>query len=109
MKNKKIVIYINLVVILFSILAIVLNLFQSPYFTQLVFSLAFISVLLLLINTSLIRNFKTQKEIVFNKKNEEKVTECSSEEENKMEGENPYLEFPDPCSSAEMLTRWRVV
>ncbi len=93
MKNKKIVIYLNLVVILFSILAIFLNLFQCQYFTQVVFSLAFLSVLLLLINTVLIRNFKAQKEVVFNKTIEENVTETSSEEENEMDGENPYLEL----------------
>lgn len=91
MKNKKIVIYINLVVMLFSILAIFLNLFQCQYLTQVVFSLAFLSVLLLLINTVLIRNLKAPKEIIFNKTIEEKATDNISDEKN--DQENPYLEL----------------
>ena len=92
MKNIKIVNYINLILIVFSTLAIVLDLIQCQFFTQMVFSLAFLSVIFLFVNFFLIK--KTLKEEEHKpesfeeKKNKEEVQEETEEDE-----ENRCLEL----------------
>lgn len=56
MKNKKTIIFLNFLVIVLSAGAIVLNLLQCEYFTQMVFSLSFVSVILLIISIMFIRD-----------------------------------------------------
>ena len=64
MKNKKTIIFVNLLVIAFSLGAIVLNLIQCEYFTQMVFSLSFISIILLTISILFVRSSDKELKIV---------------------------------------------
>jgi len=95
MKNKNIIIIINFLVIVFSVGAIVLNLIQCEYFTQMVFSLSFVSAILLIISILFIRDSDKKLRISIsepktNKKAEEETIEKVEAEEN-----NHCLELVD--------------
>ncbi len=87
MKNIRIVVNITYVIIAFSLASIVLDLIQCEYFTQIVFSLAFISILLLVINVLLLRKIDGKvfiKEVYVsdNKEVEEEKEETEEDIEN---------------------------
>ncbi len=79
MKNLRIVNYINLLIILFSVGVIILNMIQYKYFSQIVFSLAFLSVILLIINVILLRGSDKKISLEFEARKNEK-DEVSQEE-----------------------------
>jgi len=60
MKNIKLVIYNTIIILVFSVVSIVLDLVQCDYFVQIVFSLAFLSVLLLSLNIFILRKIKKE-------------------------------------------------
>ena len=88
MKNLKLVINITFIVIVFSIISIILDILQCSYFTQIVFSLAFISVLLLIFNLYMLFLIKArdkenhiEKENSINKINDNADNETVEEDE----------------------------
>jgi hypothetical protein len=94
MKNKKIVVNISFVVIALSVIAIVLNLIQCAYFTQIVFSLAFISILLLITNIFLLKkkeeDFLKETNVSIGERKEDEV-----EKETEEDVENHCIELVD--------------
>ncbi len=90
MKNFKIVNYINLIILLFCIGVIILNLIQYKYFSQIVFSSAFVSIILLLINIILLRGSDKKISLEFealtnlvDENSEDNIIENEIDEENK--------------------------
>ena len=64
MDNKKVVIYLNSAVLILGVAVIFFNIFQCQYFSQIVFSLAFISVVLLVLSLVLLKNLKETEELL---------------------------------------------
>jgi len=91
MKNKKVIVYINWVVVVLAALAIFFNFSQCQYFEQIVFLLAVLSIVLLLLNIFLLRSFK-QIEVEKTLKQIVEDEQVSSEGNHKMI-DNYYLEL----------------
>ena len=95
MKNIKIVINISFVVIALSVIAIVLNLIQCAYFTQIVFSLAFISILLLITNIFLLKKKDGDESVKEIPVSIDEAKEDEEEEETEEDVENHCIELVD--------------
>ena len=95
MKNIKIAVKVSFVIIVLSIISIILDLIQCDYFTQIVFSLAFLSILLLITNIFLLKGVKQDevvKEVYISKETNKAEIEGQASEEDL---ENHCIELVD--------------
>jgi len=81
MKNKKVLFYINLIIIAFSAMALGFNLIQCRYFSIIASVMAFLTILLTLISIVILKSEEKQIKVILNKVNDDTDRKKSEEVE----------------------------
>ncbi len=94
MKNKKVLFYINLIIIVFSAMALGFNLIQCRYFSVIASVMAFLTILLTLISIVILNSEEKQIKVILKSVNDESERKKSeSIETTEANVENNYLKL----------------
>ncbi|MBN2669643.1 MAG: GAF domain-containing protein [Bacteroidales bacterium] len=93
MKNKRVIVYINFIIMFFSLMAIVLIFLKCQYFSLIAASLAFLTIILSILNIVIINSREKQFQIELDQNQKDNQKDVVTIEEQELQEENKCLKL----------------